>query len=185
MNKYNPCDVCPHAPYNLLRCPRECAYGEALEKQKMLETVTKKQAEALGGPFIQTKEALSHAIADMRELLQDDYHELSYISVSWAIHGLRHMLEYQKPLTLEQLKSLVPQSQDMVQERPREWIWISIRDPSGLLKGTPQQSAYYLLACNCCSDNKNLCCSYPGHIYEFDYATYGKVWVAFKERPES
>lgn len=44
MNKYNPCDVCPHAPYNLLRCPRECAYGEALEKQKMLETVTKKQA---------------------------------------------------------------------------------------------------------------------------------------------
>lgn len=187
---FNPCEKCEHGPYSNLLCSWKCKYANLMDQNEVLKKTVEqqaktveKQAEALGCKPITPKTGISHSIADFQKLLNNEYHELNYISVCWGLQALRHMLKYQAPLSLEELKELVPTPQDMEKNMSWVWLWIEVLKPEAFHKGNTFQSAYYRLLCDY-TDGKSLCCGYPGHAFEFDYADYGKTWVARREQPE-
>lgn len=185
---FNPCEKCEHGPYCNLLCSWKCEYANLMDQNEVLKKTVEqqaktveKQAEALGCEPITPKAGISHSIADFQRLLHNEFHELNYVSVCLGLKALRHMLKYQAPLSLEELQKIVPKPQDMEVNMPQAWLWIEVLKPEGLHNAF-SQSAYYHLLCDY-TNGKSLCCGYPGHVFEFDYADYGKTWQARLERP--
>lgn len=77
-----------------------------------------------------------------------------------------------KPMTVEYLRKI---NQDM---NNRRWIWIEI-----LICDGRHESAYYRVQSDYTRD-RSFCCGYPGAGFSFDFADYGKTWLAYVCKPE-
>lgn len=180
---HDPCKQCTEEPYRNTKCSQKCAYAHALENAERLERLVQKQAAAIGGASMEGKDAVTCAISDFQEFLCDDYHEVGIVSVSLAISALRQKRQQETPLTIEQLKKMVPSRDAWENKEPRKWVWIKVTGTEGVWKKLLNTAAYYRIACDY-SDGKKLCCGYPGQLYEFDYSTYGATWEAYSVCPD-
>lgn len=79
--------------------------------------------------------------------------------------------ENPKPLTLGELRE-VPFL---------EWIWINVLSP---FEHEQKVSAYYRrhTSCGAALAAKTFWCGYPGLTFGFDYADYGKSWLAYHQK---
>lgn len=76
------------------------------------------------------------------------------------------------PLTLDELR-----------EMPiRDWVWIDVLNPDAF-RSKETVSAYYRKYDGYKKD-EIFWCGYPGLGFGFDYADYGKTWVAYRQKPE-
>lgn len=180
---YEPCKQCSKEPYRNANCSQRCVYASALEKAEKLERLIQKQAEAIGGVPVEAKDALTSAISDFQELLCDDYHEVGIVSVSLAISALRQKRRQIVPLTLDELKQMVPEPSAWDKNESRKWVWIKVVGTEGVWKKLLNTAAYYRVACDY-SNGKKFCCGYPGQLYEFDFSTYGASWIAYRVCPD-
>lgn len=83
------------------------------------------------------------------------------------------------PLTVEELKALDSNTNGT----PRQWMWIEILDDKMLKPGFGKVSAYYRVQYDY-THGEAFCCGYPGMSYGFDYAEYGKTWIAYNHPPD-
>jgi 23S rRNA pseudoU1915 N3-methylase RlmH len=97
-----------------------------------------------------------------------------------AIENLKYQTEMEKennPLTLEELRKM-----DADVENPH-WVWIKVLKPFGY---SEKVSAYYQThECGTADGamKRTFWCGYPGLIFGFDYADYGKTWIAYARKP--
>ena len=76
------------------------------------------------------------------------------------------------PLTLDELR----------QFPIRDWVWIEILNPDAF-RSKETVSAYYRKYDGYKKD-EIFWCGYPGLGFGFDYADYGKTWLAYRQKPE-
>ena len=76
------------------------------------------------------------------------------------------------PLTLDELRQLPI----------RDWVWIEILNPDAF-RSKETVSAYYRKYDGYKAD-EIFWCGYPGLGFGFDYADYGKTWLAYRQKPE-
>ena len=99
-------------------------------------------------------------------------------ALDMAISALRqqeHFREITKkvePLTLDELRKLPI----------RDWVWIEILNPDAF-RSKETVSAYYRKYDGYKAD-EIFWCGYPGLGFGFDYADYGKTWLAYRQKPE-
>ena len=99
-------------------------------------------------------------------------------ALDMAISALRqqeHFREVTKkvePLTLDELRQLPI----------RDWVWIEILNPDAF-RSKETVSAYYRKYDGYKAD-EIFWCGYPGLGFGFDYADYGKTWLAYRQKPE-
>lgn len=88
-----------------------------------------------------------------------------------------HIAEANKmvPLTLDELREIA----ECVVTCP--WVWIEVITPHSKCKD--EVSAYYRVQ-NDYTRGRAFCCGYPGMSFAFDYADYGKTWLAYRTKPE-
>lgn len=72
------------------------------------------------------------------------------------------------PLTPEELRNLAL----------RKWVWIDVMDAS---KEHGAGSAYYRKS-DCYNPEEVFSCGYPGWEIMFEYADYGKTWLAYRQK---
>lgn len=77
-----------------------------------------------------------------------------------------------EPLTLDELRKLPI----------RDWVWIEILNPDAF-RSKETVSAYYRKYDGYKKD-EIFWCGYPGLGFGFDYADYGKTWLAYRQKPE-
>ena len=77
-----------------------------------------------------------------------------------------------EPLTLDELRQLPI----------RDWVWIEILNPDAF-RSKETVSAYYRKYDGYKAD-EIFWCGYPGLGFGFDYADYGKTWLAYRQKPE-
>ena len=77
-----------------------------------------------------------------------------------------------EPLTLDELLQLPI----------RDWVWIEILNPDAF-RSKETVSAYYRKYDGYKAD-EIFWCGYPGLGFGFDYADYGKTWLAYRQKPE-
>ena len=77
-----------------------------------------------------------------------------------------------EPLTLEELRKMPI----------RDWVWIEILNPDAF-RSKETVSAYYRKYDGYKAD-EIFWCGYPGLGFGFDYADYGKTWLAYRQKPE-
>ena len=80
--------------------------------------------------------------------------------------------ELNEPLTLDDLRQMPI----------REWVWIEILNPDAF-RSKETVSAYYRKYDGYKKD-EIFWCGYPGLCFGFDYADYGKTWLAYRQKPE-
>ena len=84
----------------------------------------------------------------------------------------RQEQERNAPLTLDEL-----------QEMPiHDWVWIEVLTPDAF-RSKETVSAYYRKYDGYKTD-EIFCCGYPGLGFGFDYADYGKAWLAYRQKQE-
>ena len=84
----------------------------------------------------------------------------------------REVTKKMKPLTLSELR-----------EMPiRDWVWIEILNPDAF-RSKETVSAYYRKYGGYKKD-EIFWCGYPGLGFGFDYADYGKTWMAYRQKKE-
>ena len=99
-------------------------------------------------------------------------------AIIMAISALRqqdHFREVTKkvePLTLDELRKMPI----------RDWVWIEILNPDAF-RSKETVSAYYRKYDGYKAD-EIFWCGYPGLGFGFDYADYGKTWLAYRQKPE-
>ena len=99
-------------------------------------------------------------------------------ALDMAISALRqqeHFREVTKkvdPLTLDELRQLPI----------RDWAWIEVLTPDAF-RSKETVSAYYRKYDGYKKD-EIFWCGYPGLGFGFDYADYGKTWLAYRQKPE-
>ena len=71
---------------------------------------------------------------------------------------------------------------DLRQMPIRDWVWIEILNPDAFLS-KETVSAYYRKYDGYKKD-EIFWCGYPGLGFGFDYADYGKAWLAYRQKPE-
>lgn len=76
-----------------------------------------------------------------------------------------------EPLTLDELREMELQ----------QWVWIETKMPFDCKE---KVTAYYSKHYDYTHDTA-FCCGYPGITFSFDYADYGKTWLAYRRKPES
>ena len=77
----------------------------------------------------------------------------------------------------------VPLTLDELREMPiRDWVWIEILNPDAF-RSKETVSAYYRKYDGYKKD-EIFWCGYPGLGFGFDYADYGKTWLAYRQKPE-
>lgn len=179
---FDPCESCQRGTYSQFHCSSQCRYGKDKDILAMQKNLIAKYAEKAGGEPVSPKEAYSSAIHDFQKLLNDDYHEVGIISVSYAIKALREILKRSTPLTIEQLKELMPNVSDIQPSSKRQWIWIEVFNAPEQPTFSKKISAYYRAEADY-TRGKSFCCGYPGISYAFDFADYGKHWIAFWSNP--
>ena len=99
--------------------------------------------------------ALDMAISALRQ--QEHFHDLT---------------KKVEPLTLDELRQLPI----------RDWVWIDILNPDAF-RSKETVSAYYRKYDGYKAD-EIFWCGYPGLGFGFDYADYGKTWLAYRQKPE-
>ena len=99
-------------------------------------------------------------------------------ALDMAISTLRqqeHFREVTKkiePLTLDELRQMAI----------REWVWIEVLNPDAF-RSKETVSAYYRKY-DGYKKGEIFWCGYPGLGFGFDYADYGKTWMAYRQKPE-
>ena len=99
-------------------------------------------------------------------------------AVDMAISALRqqeHFCEITKkvePLTLDELRQMPI----------RDWAWIEVLNIDAF-RSKETVSAYYRKYDGYKKD-EIFWCGYPGLGFGFDYADYGKTWIAYRQKPE-
>ena len=72
---------------------------------------------------------------------------------------------------------------DELQQMPiRDWVWIDVLNPDAF-RSKETVSAYYRKYDGYKKD-EIFWCGYPGLGFGFDYADYGKTWLAYRQKPE-
>ena len=92
-----------------------------------------------------------------------------------AISALRQqetVANRNEPLTLDELRKMPI----------RDWAWIEILNPDAF-RSKETVSAYYRKYDGYKAD-EIFWCGYPGLGFGFDYADYGKTWLAYRQKPE-
>lgn len=74
------------------------------------------------------------------------------------------------PLTLDELKQLPL----------KEWVWVEVLQK---ISGIRDESTYYRKCLGWMPEN-TFFCGYPGWATAFDYADYGKTWLAYRSKPK-
>ena len=83
----------------------------------------------------------------------------------------------------EVTKKVEPLTLDELREMPiRDWVWIEILNPDAF-RSKETVSAYYRKYDGYKKD-EIFWCGYPGLGFGFDYADYGKTWLAYRRKPE-
>ena len=85
---------------------------------------------------------------------------------------VKHSRQLNTPLTLDELRKLPI----------RDWVWIEILNPDAF-RSKETVSAYYRKYDGYKKD-EIFWCGYPGLGFGFDYADYGKTWLAYRQKPE-
>ena len=99
-------------------------------------------------------------------------------AVDMALSALRqqdHFREVTKkvePLTLEELRKMPI----------HDWVWIEVLNLDAF-RSKETVSAYYRKYDGYKKD-EIFWCGYPGLGFGFDYADYGKTWLAYRQKPE-
>ena len=99
-------------------------------------------------------------------------------ALDMAISALRQQYHFREvtkkvePLTLDELRQLPI----------RDWVWIEILNPDAF-RSKETVSAYYRKYDGYKAD-EIFWCGYPGLGFGFDYADYGKTWLAYRQKPE-
>ena len=102
------------------------------------------------------------------------YYEALDMAIS-ALLQQDHFREATKkvePLTLYELRQMPI----------RDWVWIEILNPDAF-RSKETVSAYYRKYDGYKTD-EIFWCGYPGLGFGFDYADYGKTWLAYRRKPE-
>lgn len=82
------------------------------------------------------------------------------------------------------LQGCTPLSVDKLREMPlKEWVWIEVLGTEREQRGYLSKSAYYCKQ-HSYAPEKVFECGYPGWSTYFDYADYGKTWVAYWNKPK-
>ena len=76
------------------------------------------------------------------------------------------------PLTLDELRQMPI----------RDWVWIDVLNPDAF-RSKETVSAYYRKYDGYKKD-EIFWCGYPGLGFGFDYADYGKTWLAYRSKKE-
>ena len=94
-------------------------------------------------------------------------------ALDMAISALRQKgQERNAPLTLDEMRKMPI----------RDWVWIEILNPDAF-RSKETVSAYYRKY-DGYKKGEIFWCGYPGLGFEFDYADYGKTWMAYRQKPE-
>ena len=96
-------------------------------------------------------------------------------AIDMAISALRQQERFgeaNKTLTLGELRQMPI----------RDWVWIEILNPDEF-RSKETVSAYYRKYDGYKKD-EIFWCGYPGLGFGFDYADYGKTWMAYRQKPE-
>ena len=96
-------------------------------------------------------------------------------ALDMAISALRQKERFgeaNKTLTLGELRQMPI----------RDWVWIEILNPDEF-RSKETVSAYYRKYDGYKKD-EIFWCGYPGLGFGFDYADYGKTWMAYRQKPE-
>lgn len=101
----------------------------------------------------------------------EDTLEALHMAIS-AIRKQETVANRNDPLTLDELRKLPI----------RDWVWIEILNPDAF-RSKETVSAYYRKYDGYKAD-EIFWCGYPGLGFGFDYADYGKTWVAYRQKPE-
>ena len=75
-----------------------------------------------------------------------------------------------EPLTLDELRKMPI----------RDWVWIDVLNPDAF-RSKETVSAYYRKYDGYKKD-EIFWCGYPGLGFGFDYADYGKTWLAYRQK---
>ena len=99
-------------------------------------------------------------------------------AVDMAISALRQQDHFR-----EVTKKVEPLTMDELREMPiRDWVWIEILNPDAF-RSKETVSAYYRKY-DGYKKAEIFWCGYPGLGFGFDYADYGKTWLAYRQKPE-
>ena len=102
--------------------------------------------------------------------------ELEFVSM--AISALR-----QRDVTDKDVGKNDPLTLNELREMPiRDWVWIEILNPDAF-RSKETVSAYYRKYDGYKKD-EIFWCGYPGLGFGFDYADYGKTWLAYRQKKE-
>lgn len=96
----------------------------------------------------------------------------SAIRARQEVESKLKVVESNAPLTLDELRQLPI----------RDWVWIEILNPDAF-RSKETVSAYYRKYDGYKAD-EIFWCGYPGLGFGFDYADYGKTWLAYRRKPE-
>ena len=121
-----------------------------------------------------TRERAAELLSEVTVLDDPEMAEAHRVAIS-ALRQQEHFREVTKkvePLTLDELRQLPI----------RDWGWIEILNPDAF-RSKETVSAYYRKYDGYKKD-EIFWCGYPGLGFGFDYADYGKTWLAYRQKPE-
>lgn len=176
-------DACSDADRDVLVKQREIVEYtiSALRQQETMTKCTDLYDEDGGEIPLNAKTmTLDDAIAHLDDTLSDTARKWSCESCRMEHLQLRSWLaelrdikrKRNEPLTLDELRQLPI----------RDWVWIEILNPDAF-RSKETVSAYYRKYDGYKAD-EIFWCGYPGLGFGFDYADYGKTWLAYRQKPE-
>ena len=121
-----------------------------------------------------TRERAAELLSEVTVLDDPEMAEAHRVTIS-ALRQQDHFREVTKkvePLTLDELRKLPI----------RDWVWIEILNPDAF-RSKETVSAYYRKY-DGYKKAEIFWCGYPGLGFGFDYADYGKTWLAYRQKPE-
>ena len=89
-----------------------------------------------------------------------------------CLYESQRTIKENQPLTLDELRKMPI----------RDWVWIEILNPDAF-RSKETVSAYYRKY-DGYKKAEIFWCGYPGLGFGFDYADYGKTWLAYRQKPE-
>lgn len=109
-------------------------------------------------------ERLEYYGTESRKISADEY---------WDDRAMHMPESLNAPLTLDELREM----------ELFEWLWVEVVKPTERQAFRKLESAYYQVFEDY-TGGEALCCGWPGLIHEFEYADYGKTWLACRCKPE-
>ena len=118
-----------------------------------------------------TRERAAELLSEVMVLDDPEMAEAHRVAIS-AIRKQETVTNRNEPLTLDELRKMPI----------RDWVWIEILNPDAF-RSKETVSAYYRKYDGYKAD-EIFWCGYPGLGFGFDYADYGKTWLAYRQKPE-